>query len=328
MMSFQKGCLKPRPLEQQMAPLPANRIDNPSCYRVIACDLFGPMTLKTHESSDKVQKKVWGCVFTCLYSRGVHLELLPSQSTEAFLDAFRKFSARRGVPSVVYSDNGTCFKAADKELRQLFKSIKWNNVAEFARTQGIEWIFSTPNAPWKMGVVERLVRTVKKPLKNIVNSNQLTFKQLEVILIEIKAIVNNRPLSEVSQTGFGVITPAELNIGRPLTILPNPKKSPNFHYNAQWKKRKLLFQKFWKIWSHSYLDSLKIRKKWAQPTELDLVNKMVILNDKAPFSQWKLARIIRVLPSADKVIRNVEILLPTGPLIRAIQNLSIIENFM
>ena len=325
---FQKSCLKILPMQQQMAPLPASRIDDPTCYRVVACDLFGPLNIKRFENSQKTFSKVWGCVFTCLHSRGVHLELLNSQSTEAFLDAFRKFSARKGLPSIIYSDNGTNFKAAEKELKALFKSVNWKTVQDSARKRGVQWIFSTPASPWKTGAVERMVQSVKKPLKSMANGNLMTFQQLEVILIEIEAVINNRPLGEVSQTSVRVITPAELNLGRTLDVLPMPKKAPNMKYNVQWKKRKALLNKFWNLWQHNYLNQLKIRGKWPEPKELDILHKLVILNHKAHFNEWIYGRIIRILPvGQDKLIRNVEVLTSKGSYIRPIQDLSLIENY-
>ena len=325
---FHRGCLKPVALgDQQMAPLPATRIDNMTCYHNVSVDLFGPIVIKAHENNDKVTKKVYGCIFTCLVSRGIHLELMPSMGTDAFLDAFRKFCARKGCPTEMYSDNALYFKAADKELRALFSSISWSKISNYAREKGITWTFSVPLAPFKNGVTERLVQTVKRPLRKLLAGHLMTFSQLEVILIEIEAMVNCRPLAELAQTGTKVLTPSELHIGRPLSILPLPKKAPTLNYTAHWKRRKLLMQKFWSIWQHEYLNSFRIRKRWTNPRELDLLHKLVITNDKASFNEWKIGRIIRILPSKDNLVRNVEVLLPNGPLIRPIQQLSLIENY-
>ncbi|UYV77617.1 hypothetical protein LAZ67_15001739 [Cordylochernes scorpioides] len=72
-------------------------------FEIAGVDLTGHLILKN-------KKKAWIVIFTCAVYRGVHLELVTSLSMEAFLQAFRRFIARRGRPLIVYSDNGTNFK--------------------------------------------------------------------------------------------------------------------------------------------------------------------------------------------------------------------------
>ena len=56
----------------------------------------------------------------------------------------------------------------------------------------IEWKFSTETAPWTNGCTERLVGIFKKQLKVLLQKHTLTLKQLEVIVIELTASVNDR----------------------------------------------------------------------------------------------------------------------------------------
>jgi hypothetical protein len=104
-------------------------------------------------------------LFTCFHSRAVHLEAVKNTGTEAFLNAFRMFTSRRGIPKQIYSDNAKGFKSAAKEVRQLYKSINYKTVAEHRIKQNINWFFSCEKASHQNGLCERLARTVKMPLK-------------------------------------------------------------------------------------------------------------------------------------------------------------------
>ena len=61
-------------------------------------------------------EKVYICLFTCAVTRVVHLELVCDMTTDRFLLALRRMITR-GICSIISSDNGKPFKAANKELR-------------------------------------------------------------------------------------------------------------------------------------------------------------------------------------------------------------------
>ncbi|GFS99801.1 integrase catalytic domain-containing protein [Trichonephila clavipes] len=91
-------------------------------------------------------------ILTCAVYRAIHLELLTSVSTESFLLGLRRFIARRGRPSVIYSDNGTNFKGAYR-LYQKVNLEKLKNVEEL---NPISWKFIPPQVPWWGDDVEDL----------------------------------------------------------------------------------------------------------------------------------------------------------------------------
>ena len=109
-----------KPLTQLMADLPEERLksDKPA-FSYIGIDVFGPLTVKNYRS----EIKRYGCLFTCMTMRAVHVEKLNSLDADSFINAFRRFIARRGIPERVFSDNGTNLVAGEKELRHAFKEI-------------------------------------------------------------------------------------------------------------------------------------------------------------------------------------------------------------
>lgn len=84
-------------LETEPAPLPLNRVKDATVFEISGVDFAGPVFLIGRQ-------KAWICLFTCAVYRAVHLELVTSLSTTAFLEAFRRFVARRGRPHIMYSD--------------------------------------------------------------------------------------------------------------------------------------------------------------------------------------------------------------------------------
>ena len=99
---------------QQMAPLPEHRVVPSSPFTYCGTDLMGPLYVKIGRSSHKR----YVCIFNCLSTRAVHLEIVQSLETDAFIQAFRRFCNRRvSKPKVLYSDNAGNFVMANKEIK-------------------------------------------------------------------------------------------------------------------------------------------------------------------------------------------------------------------
>ena len=62
-------------------------------------------------------------IFICMAIKAVHLELVTDYSTAAFLVAFTLFYPRRGILACVYSDRGTNFQEASRELSLTFTAV-------------------------------------------------------------------------------------------------------------------------------------------------------------------------------------------------------------
>ena len=74
-------------------------------------DYFGPLYVPVRRSTEKR----WGFLFTCLTTRTVHLQIVPSLDTSSSVMGIERFIARRGTPLTIWSDNGTNFVGAEKE---------------------------------------------------------------------------------------------------------------------------------------------------------------------------------------------------------------------
>lgn len=97
---------------QQMAPLLEKQMSpNKPPFSFVGIEYFGPLIGRTH-------LKIYGCLFMCLTTRAIHLEVSLSSTADSFIPAFQRFSGRRGAPEKVFSDNGTNLVKGDRELRK------------------------------------------------------------------------------------------------------------------------------------------------------------------------------------------------------------------
>ena len=81
--------------EQLMANIPEDRLKvNSPPFAHVGIDYFDPFLVKQSRS----ETNRYGCVFSCLTVRAIHIEVAKDLSTDAFINAMRRFIARRGNP--------------------------------------------------------------------------------------------------------------------------------------------------------------------------------------------------------------------------------------
>lgn len=125
-----------------------NQVPGAPAFNHRGIDFAGPVYFKGPSG----MKKAYICLFTCATSRALHLELTPDLSMEAFIRCQKRFTGQCGRPISIMTDNAKTFKRANKELGQLLK-IK--------RTQ-----------------------VVKRSLQKVLGKVQLSYEELETVLIE------------------------------------------------------------------------------------------------------------------------------------------------
>ena len=96
-------------MSQKMANLPAERLAESPAFTYTGLDVFGHFLVHDGVStrSTKATKKVWAVIFTCMVSRAVHIEMIPSMDTSAMRNALQRFVSMRGTCSYFISDNGS-----------------------------------------------------------------------------------------------------------------------------------------------------------------------------------------------------------------------------
>ena len=106
------------------------------------------MRSKSQDKSNGAMEKAYVCLLSCASTRALHLELVPNLSVATFLQAFRRFVARRGLPSRILSDNAKTFKGAAREIKKIVRSA---NVQRYMADKGVTYEFIVEKAPWHGG---------------------------------------------------------------------------------------------------------------------------------------------------------------------------------
>ncbi|XP_038117337.1 uncharacterized protein LOC119769362 [Culex quinquefasciatus] len=299
-------CFRVNPMKtaQLMGDLPSYRVQPAPAFFHTGVDFAGPFLIKSLTAARRpMMTKGYVSLFVCMSTRAIHLELVSSLTTDAFLAALRRFTGRRGLVNKMHSDNATNFVGSETELERLAKLFAEEQhierVEEFCSSHGITWSFIPPRSPHFGGIWEAGVKSVKHHLKRVVGNQKLTFEELTTVLVQIEAVLNSRPLTPCSDdpNDLTAVTPAHFLIGREMRAVPEPSY---LHLKqsalSRWQHVQAMQQQFWKRWIAEYLPELQNRQKWFKNTKIQPGALVLISDPNAPPMQWQLGRIIALHP--------------------------------
>ncbi|XP_046556868.1 uncharacterized protein LOC124266100 [Haliotis rubra] len=286
-----------KPVVPKMNDLPKARLRlyKPVFYST-GIDCFGPMSIKIGR---RVEKR-WGVLFKCMTTRAIHLELLDSLSTDAFLMAFWRFISRRGKPFEVLSDQGTNFKGADAELQRAFSMMEPVLIDRLSE-QKIRWKYNPPNSPHFGGVWEREIKSLKSALRVILRDQCVSEAVLHTVLVEIEGILNSKPLGYTSSDVRDIdpITPNLLLMGRRDPSLPQVVYPVSeLMGRRRWRHSQVIADQFWVHFIKYYLPDLQLRRKWTKETgELTCGDIVLMVDPQLSRAQWPVGKIVQTFPS-------------------------------
>ena len=320
-------CFKFKPTIPQalMGNLPEPRVTPKPPFLHTGVDYAGPFLIKDRKGRGCKTQKCYLCLFVCLTTKAVHLELVTELSTPAFLETFQRFIARRGKPSHVYSDNGRNFIGASNELKELGQFLVSNCKSlkeKLELTHNIKWYFIAAYSPHQGGLWEAGVKSAKHHIKRVTSGITLTFENFYTVITQIESILNSRPLTPMSSdpNDLEVLTPAHFLIGRSFHSIPYPDvQHIPMNRLVHFQQLERIKQQFWARWSKEYIAQLQERTKWKIHKDSLTVGSMVLVRDETlPSYKWRLGRIVEVYPGDDQIVRVVSIKTSNGVIKRAI----------
>lgn len=302
--------LRAQPGNQKMGDLPIERLERTAPFTHVGMDVFGPFYVKDR----RTEAKRWGLVITCLYSRAIHLEVLEDMTTDCLILAMRCFMAVRGPISTITCDNGTNFVGMRNELSRQ-QNLADEKMKQYLESNRIDMNFNPPKASHQGGVTERMIRSIRAILNGINLKYRMDTKTLRTVLFEVASIVNNRPL-----TGTAILDPNEetmtpnrlLTMKTPL-VAPPPGEFPmtdTIYSTKRWKVAQAVADEFWRAWRSEYWSTIMPRQKWSEVRRnLKVGDIVMVMDESAARSDWKLGRVSRTTPGKDGLVRDVEITL-------------------
>ena len=315
---WEKDCMecrrrKAKAARQIVAPLPLSRLmASTRAFTRIAVDFGGPYI--TVQGRGKRREKRNLCLFTCMATRAVHLEIAFGLDTAAFLNAFYRMASRRGVPEEMYSDNGTNFKGADNELRLLVAQL--NN--EKVNNKGVRWHFNPPFAPHFCGVHETMIKSAKRAIHAILGNADVNDEELMTAIIGAEALINSRPLTYQSAdpSDDAPLTPNHFLHGQiGGQFAPASVDKTDFNPRKRWRRIQELVRHFSNRWLKEWLPRLSARTKWSQPVRDFKVSDVVLVITSGTIrGNWSLGRVLETYLGKDGWVRVAKIQVGQGTL--------------
>ncbi|XKL62199.1 hypothetical protein PGB90_002032 [Kerria lacca] len=304
--------MKGETCRQIMGDLPAERTLASRPFAYVGIDFVGPFTIKCTRHRTMKYAKHYVAFFICLVIRAVHLELVSDLSTSAFIAAFQRFTARRGIPNTLWTDNATNFVGTNNQFAQYYHSL------------GITWKFIPPRSPHQGGIWEAAVKAGKKYLLSATKGQIFTSEQLMTTLCQVEAILNSRPMyrKHLGSTldAIDIITPGHFLISSNVLDTAQPEAF-NISLSERLEHQRVIIRSFWRQWKSNYLAQLQSRSKWKQDSPNIVVGDVVLLKSETPPSQWPLAVVTDVILDTNGKVRLVWIKTKDSMLQRTVQNL-------
>jgi hypothetical protein len=329
------SCFRAKPIiaQQKMGDLPVKRLEPARPFINSGLDYCGPILIKTHRGRGKQKTiKAYVCLFICLSTKAIHIELVSDLTADTFLDALKRFVSRRGTVKSIISDNATNFIKANKDLIDLHQFFQNSEISRKLVTtlsnENIQWKFIPPRTPNFGGLWEAGVKSVKYHIKRVVGETVLTYDELYTLLTRIEACLNSRPLVPMSNdpNDLTAITPGHFLIGEALTAPLEPDLTElKINQLSRHQLLERLRQHFWKRWRTEYLSYLQGRTKWQSPSpSLQPGDLVLLVEDNVPPLCWPLGRIQQVHPGSDGNVRVVTVKTNRGTYKRGVRKVCVL----
>ena len=315
--------LRPQTEVHFMADLPTERLDYQSYpFMSVGVDFFGPFEVKLLRRT----MKRWCCLFTCLTTRAIHIEVVGSLDTDSCLVAINLFIAGTGKPATIISDNGTNFVGWSRELKESINSWNKDQITSYLAQENIVWKFNPPGAPHFRDVWERLVRSCINAMVSILGNRSLTDEVLTTTMCLVEQTLNARPITPASDDpeGLGALTPNHFIRGRANVCNPFLTNAEVYsNHRKMFRSCQAYADVIWQRWVKEYIPQNSVRSLWNKyQSNIEVEDMVWLIEDHVKWSQHRMAQIMEIYPGKDGVVRSSLIKTLDGTLKRPLVKLA------
>ncbi|GFX12791.1 hypothetical protein TNCV_3437651 [Trichonephila clavipes] len=284
---------------QLMGNLPKHRATLERPFFSCGIDYAGPVLIKCNKGRGTKSTKGYIALFVCLATKAVHIEAVGDLTTNSFIGALRRFSARRGAPATFIVTMEPIFVGARRkldEIRKLWLSLPTNEaISYYLSKSSVDWHFySSSSHILRYLGIRNSIRQISS--EESIGRNHINFEELTTLLTQIEGLLNSRPLSYVNDSDIeciSTLTPSHFLTGDVLLSVPEELPSTSNHRD-RWELLQNIKRGFWKKWSSEFISSLQPRKKWqdAQPNLKE--DDIALIKEEGPPGTWPMARVLQV----------------------------------
>ena len=304
--------------------LPPERTEGSGPFEVVGVDFAGPIK---YRKSSRAEGKAYLVLYACSLTRALYLEILPNLETTTFMSSLKRFIARRGRPSKIFSDNGRTFVGAAKLIKEIQKD---EQMQDYLASEKITWRFNLSRAPWWGGQFERLVGLFKRAFYKVIGGGMLTWSELSEVVLDVETHLNRRPLSYVEDdVQLPLLTPASFLFQRSIRL---PERQPWREEDYELRKRQRYLRTckdaLWKRWTREYLAALRERHTHigqGKPRPLNVGDVVIIRSEDKNRGKWPLGVVEELFEGRDGKVRAIKLRAGKTFLERPIQHIYPLE---
>ena len=283
---------------QKMDDLPSERVTIAAPFANTGLDVFGDFTVK---HAGRGEKKRWALLATCLVTRAIAIYPLTDMTLTSVILALVKMQSQFPSLKKIFSDNGSNFKGANRELKEAMASWNQQEAADRLADHGLEWSFGPAACGSHGGVWERLIQIVKNSFKACMGNKILTVDQFDALCCGVAGVVNRRPLTRATNTtdDMFVLSPSHfihpyIHTNSSNSVLPPDANGDMLR--SSWTALREILDNFWQSWVERYLYTLQERSKWLTTSDGPKINDVVLIKEPiVPREKWKTARVIEII---------------------------------
>ena len=260
-------------------------------FTYVCSDFTGPFSVVVGRS----RARRWLCIFVCMITTAVRIEVAVDLTASAFINAFRRFLSSSGYRTkFMRTDNGTNYVGANniiqREKKIALKNLESSTDANCKMDEwDIQWEFGPPEASHHGGLYERQIRTIRHSLESFENLQPRSPTDDEFLTCVKMAeyVMNCRPLTKfLSADGLPALRPIDLMIGALDQNVENYisfASSPGDELRRGYRYTQQIAEFWWQRWIKLYLPSLQKRSKWRnQQRNFKIGDLVIVCNEATP----------------------------------------------